>query len=661
MMTVNKGKLTHHRQSLAESELDFMCCVLEHNGHAEIVYSQLLKKTFQTQNKFIQGAKNPDFPLHLAARSGDLNEVKKLINAGYKVNKTDIFGSTPLHMAAMYGHKEVAEYLILKGATLNAPTYEYDKAGYYYTPLDLAAKYAPNTATVEFLMQKNAKPSDWNGIVYSLMSNAFDAYDDNNYAVYDLSLSKLEIIAKGNIYALWIYDGEDVPLSLIFKNYSTRVTDSQYYNRTMDCVNSLDLADKTGLAKNFIAAKNFLHAFPSDHDYTFKINNYPGEISAQGYHSVFTTVLASRSLSAYQLSITGQNDFASYKLIKAKFSQQTISILDNVEVFSQLKQNIISTVAEIYQQGAQAKQQAALYANSEEIFKLYQAGKTIILPCGWQGHAIDIILDKTENLFIVANGGDSYPGIKSGLNAYTPHFSITSDEIYRILTNEEKMELEFKHFYDLGLDYNPEFSLFLPEQTFGNCSWYSQQLSERALIFLELTKLTQHHDLSVTLSDNWFKQLDDFHQTMVLKEYLINPYLNVAALGDVLLSYHNKLETAGEKERAKLILDTLTSSAIKNDFTQYYIAHRSEFTPELKQFIKDVGFKIDGFKQFEHATFETEGIISFEEVIQINSQEFLSGLDISPIMSNTTPTVLMAGLPSTLLQAFHEEHLVPVL
>ncbi len=622
-MTFNKGILSIHRLRFAEYKIDFA---------------------------------SPNYPLHLAARSGNLNEVKKLIEGGYKVNKTDIFGSTPLHMAAMYGHKEIVEYLLLKGATINAPTYEFDKAGYYYTPLDLAAKYAPNLTTVEYLMEKNAKPSDWNTIVYSLMSTAFNAYDDNQYAVYDLSLSKLEIIAKGSIYALWIYDGEDTPVSVIFEHYSSNLADSQFYNRTLDCVKNINLVDKTGLAKNYIAAKNLLHAFPSDHEYTFKINNYSADISAQGYHSVFTTALAARSLNSFLLSIIGQNDFTSYKAIKTKFPNMGISILENIETFSQIKQNIFSTVADIYKQGAQAKHEAGLYANSEEIFKLYQDGKTVILPCGWKGHAIDIILDKAANLFIVANGGDSYPGIKSGLNAYTQHFTITSDDIYRILTNDKKMELEFKHFYDLGLDYNSEFSLVLPYQAFGNCAWYSQQLSERALIFLELTKLTKNHDLSIALSDNWFKQLDDFHQTLVLKEYLVNPYLNVSALGDVLVSYHKKLETPGERERAKLILDSFNSPAIKNEFIQYYKEHRLEFSPELKQFVKNSGFKIEGQWPLDHAT-DGESVISFEEVIQINLQDSLSGLDISPIMSVQMP-ILVTVPPSVVLPAYHEEHLI---
>jgi len=48
------------------------------------------------------------------------------------VDAKDEFGATPLHRAGWYGHKEIAELLIEKGADLNAKTKNGD------TPLDHA-------------------------------------------------------------------------------------------------------------------------------------------------------------------------------------------------------------------------------------------------------------------------------------------------------------------------------------------------------------------------------------------------------------------------------------------------------------------------------------------------------------------------------------------
>ena len=59
-------------------------------------------------------------------------------------------GRTPLHYAAMYGHKEVAELLIAKGANVNVK----DEDG--ETPLDLAIKYK-QTEIANLLLKHGGK------------------------------------------------------------------------------------------------------------------------------------------------------------------------------------------------------------------------------------------------------------------------------------------------------------------------------------------------------------------------------------------------------------------------------------------------------------------------------------------------------------------------
>jgi hypothetical protein len=113
---------------------------------------------------------------------------------------------------------------------------------------------------------------------------------------------------------------------------------------------------------------------------------------------------------------------------------------------------------------------------------------------------------------------------------------------------------------------------------------------------MELNKTINNHDLAAAISSQWFTQLDNFHQTMVLEDYLEKPYLEVAVLGDILINYHQNLTTPEEKERAKLILDNLSMSTNKTEFAQYYYNHLSEISPALKQYIKDNNYKIDGVK-----------------------------------------------------------------
>ena len=51
-----------------------------------------------------------------AARKGDLNTVKVLIEKGAPVEAKTPYGQTPLYLAAMNGHEAIVEYLIAKGA-----------------------------------------------------------------------------------------------------------------------------------------------------------------------------------------------------------------------------------------------------------------------------------------------------------------------------------------------------------------------------------------------------------------------------------------------------------------------------------------------------------------------------------------------------------------
>jgi len=58
--------------------------------------------------------------IHEAAKNGSLEEVRAFLNNGENIDVKDKHGLTPLYLAAVKGHKDVCEYLISRGADVNA-------------------------------------------------------------------------------------------------------------------------------------------------------------------------------------------------------------------------------------------------------------------------------------------------------------------------------------------------------------------------------------------------------------------------------------------------------------------------------------------------------------------------------------------------------------
>jgi ankyrin repeat protein len=87
-----------------------------------------------------------------AVKTGDLKNVKDAVE-GQGVSATSADASvrkaTPLHYAADFGQVEVAEYLLSKGANLDA------QDAFGVTPL-LAAVYEDHVDMVKFLVSKGA-------------------------------------------------------------------------------------------------------------------------------------------------------------------------------------------------------------------------------------------------------------------------------------------------------------------------------------------------------------------------------------------------------------------------------------------------------------------------------------------------------------------------
>jgi ankyrin repeat protein len=85
-------------------------------------------------------------PLHAVTKK---NIAEILVAAGVPVNARNKYGFTPLHIAAYYGHVQVADYLLSKGAELESRT----DTG--WTPL-CEAVFCKKKVMVDFLISKGA-------------------------------------------------------------------------------------------------------------------------------------------------------------------------------------------------------------------------------------------------------------------------------------------------------------------------------------------------------------------------------------------------------------------------------------------------------------------------------------------------------------------------
>ncbi|MDI3294556.1 ankyrin repeat domain-containing protein [Janthinobacterium tructae] len=103
--------------------------------------------------------------LHRAARDGDLNEIRRLLDAGFSPWLFDDLSRTPLHYAVEGEHYRAVELLLQAGTPVNA--HEEDRIG--ETPLSLAVQ-ADYVEMVELLLRHGADPDipGWMGLTARL-------------------------------------------------------------------------------------------------------------------------------------------------------------------------------------------------------------------------------------------------------------------------------------------------------------------------------------------------------------------------------------------------------------------------------------------------------------------------------------------------------------
>jgi ankyrin repeat protein len=90
--------------------------------------------------------------LHDAAERGDLDEVRRLLDAGVPVDELDEGDESALHGAAAFGHTEVVRLLLERGAAVDQTD-----GDQFYTPL-MAAAANGHFAAVQALLANGFSP-----------------------------------------------------------------------------------------------------------------------------------------------------------------------------------------------------------------------------------------------------------------------------------------------------------------------------------------------------------------------------------------------------------------------------------------------------------------------------------------------------------------------
>ncbi len=189
----------------------------------------------------------PSVDIWTAAEQGDIKAVKQHLAAGTDVNGKTVFGETPLHQAAQFGHKEIAELLISEGADVNAKaTFSQSGGGnphlVGWTPLDWVI-YNGEIEFAELLRKHGGKSGALDSIHIAAFLGNIEAVKQNLATVVDVNATNVGgdtplNSAAGNghkeIVELLIAEGADVnakdnmfgtPLDVAIEENHTEIAD----------------------------------------------------------------------------------------------------------------------------------------------------------------------------------------------------------------------------------------------------------------------------------------------------------------------------------------------------------------------------------------------------------------------------------------------------
>jgi hypothetical protein len=529
--------------------------------------------------------------LHLAARKGDLQEITKLLKAGVPINSEDHLSSTALHVATMFGKTEAAILLMKNGANIHDLSYNGLSAfqlavdnGHYKTAASLVVhgQLKPN--------HPNFKGDNPIKIIFDVFYQKMiskDLADMKPETIRDIHelLSTIEVLAahsgKYCHYTVKV-EGENTrtgvkfndfiksPLTMQLKSYAIYAPTDELRNKILQTANKIFETDKSEVP--YLNAKNLLQTFPTGGLYYLKIG--AGDkmiIQANGHFKLFTTELVKNSLAVYLEKLHAQH-------------------ADPIQIA--VFEKILETYTNAYEFLSKLGTQAAL----DHYLALYESGKTILIPSGWNEHFATHFASLPQKVVGVGNSGDRYATLAPGVHFYKSE-KLGIDFIKAMAINQDKQQFEYNKMYEYGI-IEKIGTLPAAEQKYGSCTLESHRDAVEGMALIEITNIDPNLKAhALPLAHHFFEGWNDFLGDYQLAEYQKSEAgLPVFGLIDIFNEIHLKPAgkfTAHHQEQAKKVIDILLSPAYQGEF-KYWLTNDSysEKGQQIKQLFSGYGLDV---------------------------------------------------------------------
>lgn len=506
---------------------------------------------------------NPNpLALHYAAKNGDLAKIRKLVEQqGYDVNGEDTLSSRPLYVASLFGHKEAVKYFIDKGADVHDFSYESDTALHaaiqkqHYDVARLLVEHGD--ANIELINLEQETPTNMLIAQYDaiIQKGSTEIRKLENIKIMSEIIDTLAVFSKhcdGHfLYSIQVNENSsyDLPVGFFLRSFASRAPTVELRDKILTLANEIAASDPA--EQMFENAKNLLNTFPNKNTYTISFGeDHQSVFDGNGHVGCITTKFACKSIQAF-------ND----KLKQSCADQQKLT------VFAKL--------AATFEAATELKSNSEIDAYAQKAYQRYANGETVLLGSGWNTHFIDVVLSKTQELFITGNSGNRCHQISPGLNFYHMNNTDTIKPAFMhdMTVNPDKSKFERDIMYDYELiEKVGEKVTHL--QLYPNCTWVGHQHGIEACLKVELLNLGVKDDVAGPLASKYYIEWEQFHAKFQIDSYMsATPCLPAKALADIFVDVVKKTtkeNAAHQHEVAAKLCEALTSPHYKVEFKKWY-------------------------------------------------------------------------------------------